>query len=62
MKSKLTISQMLKEAKSFAEIESIYAEPSLFGVTDGKAVGTYIEHKFKAYLATNYNAAFGSSA
>ena len=62
MKTNLTISQMLDEAKSFAEIESIYAEPSLFGVTDGKAVGTYIEHKFKAYLATNYEVAFSSSA
>ena len=62
MKQVLTISQMLDEAKSFAEIESIYAEPSLFGVTDGKAVGTYIEHKFKAYLSTNYEVAFSSSA
>ncbi len=53
---------MLDEAKSFAEIESIYAEPSLFGVTDGKAVGTYIEHKFKAYLAANYEVTFSSSA
>lgn len=62
MKQKLTISQMLNEAKDFAEIESVYAEPSLFGVTDGKAVGTYIEHKFKAYLAQNYSVAFSSSA
>lgn len=62
MKTILTISQMLDEAKSFAEIESTYAEPSLFGVTDGKAVGTYIEHKFKAFLATNYEVAFSSSA
>ena len=62
MKPNLTISQMLDEAKSFAEIESIYAEPSLFGVTDGKAVGTYIEHKFKAFLATKYEVAFSSSA
>lgn len=53
---------MLKEAKDFAEIESVYAEPSLFGVTDGKAVGTYIEHKFKAYLAQNYEVIFSSSA
>lgn len=62
MKTTLTISQMLNEAKAFAEIESAYAEPSLFGVTDGKAVGTYIEHKFKAYLAVNYEVAFSSSA
>lgn len=62
MKSTLDIFQMLNEAKGFAEIESVYAEPSLFGVTDGKAVGTYIEHKFKAYLAQSYEVAFSSSA
>lgn len=62
MKQILTISQMLDEARSFAKFESTYAEPSLFGVTDGKAVGTYIEHKFKSYLAKNYEAAFSSSA
>jgi hypothetical protein len=62
MKSVLTISKMLDEAKKFAEIESTYAEPSLFSVTDGKAVGTYVEHKFKAHLAKNYEVAFSSSA
>ena len=62
MKQSLTISQMLDEAKTFAEVESTYSEPSLFGVTDGKTVGTYIEHKFKAYLAINYEVAFSSSA
>lgn len=31
-------------------MEKIHPEPSLFGVTDGKAVGTYLEHKFRAYL------------
>ena len=53
---------MLNEAKGFAEIESVYAEPSLFGVTDGKKIGTYIEHKFRVYLAQNYEFAFSSSA
>jgi hypothetical protein len=62
MKKTLTILQMLDEARSFAELESVHAEPSLFGVTDGKAVGTYIEHKFKLYLSVNYEVAFSSSA
>jgi hypothetical protein len=62
MKKALTILQMLDEARSFAELESVHAEPSLFGVTDGKAVGTYIEHKFKLYLSVNYEVAFSSSA
>lgn len=34
----------------FSDMESLHPEPSLFGVTDGKAVGTYLEHKFRAYL------------
>ncbi|OGO81619.1 MAG: restriction endonuclease [Chloroflexi bacterium RIFOXYD12_FULL_57_15] len=29
-------------------------EKSLFGVTDGKAVGTYLEHKFRDYLKSRY--------
>jgi len=53
---------MLKEARIFAEIESVYAESSLFGVTDGKKIGTYIEHKFRTYLAQNYEVAISSSA
>lgn len=36
--------------------------PSLFGVTDGKAVGTFVEHEFKAYLASQYTFAHGNSA
>lgn len=47
MKRKLTISQMLKEAKGFAEIESLHNDPFLFGKDNGKDVGTYVELKFK---------------
>lgn len=58
----LTIKSLINEAKTFAEAESIYPEPTLYGVTDGKAIGTYVEHKFKAYLATKYTFMPGSSA
>ncbi len=34
----------------------------LFGVTDGKAIGTYFEHKFQAYLHEKYEYVEGSSA
>jgi hypothetical protein len=34
----------------------------MFGVTDGKAVGTYFEHKFQAHLHERYLYAVGSSA
>lgn len=43
-------------------MESTHKEPSLFGVTDGKAVGTYLEHKFQAYLHESYAYVEGSSA
>lgn len=62
MKPDLTIELLAEEAASFATVESIYPEPSLFGVTDGKAVGTYLEHKFKAHLTAKYTYTSGSSA
>jgi hypothetical protein len=61
-KPRLTLEQLIKEAVVFAEIESVYPEPTLYGVTDGKAIGTYVEHKFKAYLLTKYQLALGNSA
>lgn len=48
--TQLTIAKLCSEAKKFSEKESLHPEPSLFGVTDGKAVGTYLEHKFRGYL------------
>lgn len=58
----LTIDQLCEEAERFSALESLHAEPALFGVTDGKAVGTYLEHKFKAHLGARYRFAEGSSA
>jgi len=46
----LAIQSLCAEAGLFSEQESCHPEPSLFGVTDGKAVGTYLEHKFRGYL------------
>ena len=62
MKPTLTIGQLRVEASQFANIESIYNEPKLYGVTDGKAIGTYLEHKFTAYLTENYSYLPGNSA
>ena len=45
MKPALSIKKLLAEAKAFSKAESTHDEPALFGVTDGKAVGTYLEHK-----------------
>jgi len=62
MKPLLTIVQLQTVAAKFAEIETTYNETSLYGVTDGKAVGTYLEHKFKVYLAEKYDYQHGNSA
>lgn len=61
-KSQLTqLSLLIAEAEKFAELESQFENPSLYGVTDGKAVGTYLEHKFKEQLELTYEVG-GSSA
>ena len=61
-KPTLTVELLQSEAASFAVTESAHDEPLLFGVTDGKAVGTYLEHKFRAHLETKYDFILGSSA
>ena len=62
MPKKLTIQKLQTEAHKFADVESSHPEPALYGVTDGKAVGTYFEHKFQAYLKQSYQYQQGSSA
>ncbi|KAB2836329.1 MAG: restriction endonuclease [Candidatus Brocadia sp.] len=62
MKQKLTIDSLIKEAKTFCEQESKFDNRDLFGITDGKAVGTFIEHKFQDYLFSKYEYIIGSSA
>ena len=62
MKQKLTIEILVKEAKAFCRKESKFDNPDLFGITDGKAVGTFIEHKFQDYLSSKYDYIIGSSA
>jgi hypothetical protein len=58
----LTIDMLKKEAKNFSIIESKHEETSIFGLTDGKAVGTYLEHKFQRFLEKKYTFIRGSSA
>jgi len=62
MKQKLTIKALINAAKEFCKAESKFKNQELFGITDGKAVGTYIEHKFKAFLNENYVVDNGNSA
>ena len=58
----LTIESLCKEAAIFSDAESRYSEASLYGVTDGKAIGTYLEHKFRAFLRSRYEFEESSSA
>jgi hypothetical protein len=63
MKKKiLTIEILINEAKYFCIKESKYKNKSLYGVTDGKAVGTYVEHKFIENLRLSYDFILGSSS
>src|SRR5262245_42753388 len=61
-KAKLTVKQLQQEAAAFAQVESSYPEPTLYGITDGKAIGTYLEHKFRAHLEVKYTFAPCNSA
>jgi len=62
MKETLTIQKLIEEAQSFCVNESKVANKELYGVTDGKKVGTHIEHKFKEHLLMSYKTIIGSSA
>lgn len=62
MRQILTLDILQKEAEIFSKIESKHDEVSIFGSTDGKAVGTYLEHKFKNFLSEKYVFDSGNSA
>lgn len=62
MKPVLTIKHLIEEAKTFCEFMSHENHAELLGVTDGKAVGTYVEHRFQHYLSEHYTVTIGSSA
>lgn len=62
MKPVLTINTLQKEAFEFCKQYSEKPIHQLFGVTDGKAVGTYIEHLLKEYLSEKYTLCIGNSA
>ncbi len=62
MKPRLTIENLCSEAGVFAQGENSHNEPTLYGKTDGKAIGTYLEQKFTAYLSGIYSFERGNSA
>ncbi|MEZ5175161.1 MAG: restriction endonuclease [Acidimicrobiia bacterium] len=58
----LTVDRLKSEAKDFCTQLTGRAIPELYGATDGKAVGTYVEHAFRDHLARQYDFELGSSA
>ncbi|MEN3332082.1 MAG: hypothetical protein V7641_1447 [Blastocatellia bacterium] len=56
----LTYSDLIATAKTFSLARHEYLE--LFGITDGKAVGTFIEHKIQDRLEALFDVQTGSSA
>lgn len=58
----LTLEALKAAASDFAQAMSGMEIPDLFGVTDGKAVGTYVEHAFRDYLQARFDYRPGSSA
>ena len=62
MKQKLTKENLIAEAQLYCIQQSQFEHKELYGVTDGKAVGTLIEQGFKAHLQVKYDLDIGSSA
>jgi hypothetical protein len=58
----LSTNLLIKEAKDFSKFMSDSEHKNLIGVTDGKAVGTYVEQEFKKILKRKYEVIIGSSA
>ncbi len=56
----LTLIELAIAAKSFCSLSHTYRE--IYGTTDGKAVGTFIEHKFRDSLDAVYLVQLGNSA
>lgn len=58
----MTVDHFKRAAATYAAQLSVTPLPSLFGVTDGKRLGTFVEAGFKDYLLERHAAAVGSAA
>lgn len=61
-KHKLLIELLKKEASDFCKHMSKVRHDEIVGITDGKAVGTLIEHKFREIIRGKYKTEIGNSA
>jgi hypothetical protein len=62
MQEPLNIAALKSAAKAYAKDLSTEDIPELYGVTDGKAVGTYVEAAFNKYITNNYIHVPGNAA
>ncbi len=62
MKKKLALQSLITEAERFCELNSGVYKAELYGVTDGKAIGTFVEHLFQRFLGEHYDTSVGNSA
>lgn len=58
----LDLAELKSAANRYAAMQSQTPIPSLYRVTDGKAVGTYVEQAFRGYLNASYAYRPGNSA
>lgn len=58
----LTIRSLKSAAREFATVLSAAEIPELYGVTDGKAVGTHVEARFNAHIETRFAHVHGNAA
>lgn len=61
MKKTLNINELCASARIFCIQESGNMKKELFGITDGKAIGTFVEHEFQDFLKAQYDIEAGNS-
>ena len=61
-KKKLDDKGLIESAKEFCLLQSQVYRAELYGVTDGKAVGTFVERLFKEFLMSRYDLTTGNAA
>ena len=62
VKEPLTLEKLYIATKEFCYAASQRDYPELVGITDGKAVGTFVEHRLKDYLSNRFIVELGNSA
>lgn len=58
----MTITDIQTEATKFAVLASKTPHAALYGVDNGKRIGTHIEHAFRSHLELTYPRSLGNSA